>query len=252
MPKAALMAWYTRLPATVMTIRYPTGGSATNIEVAAGSYCAKTLADAINTALQAVDPALTCTIGEISGMEARYVVASSGSNFDITAIATRYQSILGTYTASNISTTDSNLNVDPLTYVQPDGIHWSHPSTRFHGVRYRGETGVLTGISGVSGPHARVWTLELTTTAQGPFQTMTFPSSSTRPTDAKDVLDRFQAGARMRVYLNWEGDYTPWTTSNTDGYVDLVCDNPGGLDFPWVDDAGAMRRHRVTIVGVEG
>ena len=73
------------------------------------------------------------------------------------------------------------------------------------------------------------------------------PSSMTGA--ARAVSDAFHEGATVRVYRDWPGNISAWSSSNLDGYDDVVqMDGGADLTYEWAGEV--MARHRFTIEGV--
>lgn len=60
-------------------------------------------------------------------------------------------------------------------------------------------------------------------------------------------LNRFQAGARMRVYRRYPAVLAAWAGADTEGYSDLVIRDQGGTDRQWY---APMRSFEFSIIGM--
>ena len=253
--KTAFMTYYANLPAAtdVVQIKYPaTSGVTYNIAIAAGSYCAQTLADAISTGLS------TATSGNVTMsfdpllFRGRYQIGSSSGNFDLLAINAAYQPILGTVAATStwldIANTAGNMSLDKRTYLLKRGINWGNPSQFIQSQATVSGTGRVVGRVPAASANYRFWSLEFIANDKEIYK----PTSENAYTQHEDVLNRFGAGSKMRVYLNWSDagrDTSQWSNTNTDGYIDLLPMREEPIDYQWT--SRVARYVRVSINGME-
>lgn len=248
--RTAFMSYYSHLTTTTpMVVRYPTGGTSYTVSISAGSYCAQTLADAINTNLMSqTSNALSCSFDPSAQAGRYYISSSTGTNFDIVSIDADYQGILGTYTANNIANTAGNLGIDPRTYILKRGVHWDSPTQVLPHTHEMAQTGRILGRSYGTAAGYQQWSIDFISNARATHE----PASQTVYDQLERTLDRFSAGSKMRVYLNWTDgskDTSAWSTSNTDGYIDIVSTSVDAVEYEWTSDV--LRYARVSVSGME-
>ncbi len=126
---------------------------------------------------------------------------------------------------------DSNLAVVPLLDERPLGYVFSQHAER-------SDTGYMFGSPTLVNSRA--------VTTMG-FDGISPNAEPTTIDSARRVLNRFQAGARMRVYRRYPAVVTAWTGADDEGYSDLVVRDQGGTDRGWY---ASMRSFAFIINGL--
>jgi len=244
------MTYYSNLSTQPFTVRWPTSsGTVLAPTIDGGSYCAQTLADAIHTSLYSLSSGALSFEFDNSSYVGRYFITSgAAANFDLISIHADYAGILGTYTANNIDHTAANLNIDPRTYFLKRGVHWESPTQVLPSTIDLAQTGRALGRSYGSAVGYQTWNIEFISNSRAAHEL----ASPTVYDQLEASLDRYAAGSKMRVYLNWtvgSKDTAVWSTSNTDGYIDIVSPATDSVDYEWTSKL--LKYANVRIAGMQ-
>lgn len=129
---------------------------------------------------------------------------------------------------------DAHLEVVPLLDEGAVGVVLSGDAVSF-------DTGRTVGRALPANNTRRLVSFEGISTGEGLFPT-------TAQTKVRRLLNYFHAGGALRVYRKYPTVLTAWSTSNPEGYDDIVPLDSGAGDYSWFD--ATMTRHTFKVEGV--
>lgn len=206
------------------SITYPTGGGATAKSLIEGVYADMIAVVAeLNTQLQAVAAHLTASLGDTDG---KVIIESSDANFDLTWTDSELRDLFA-YGSTTYTNQSSITSADQAKYqLYPIWPYEDDPEDIDH------ET--FLEVDG----RRRV---AVTYVDDAPGMSIILTLRAADEDYWNDFFKWICQGRRFRFYRNRD-DNTAWSTSNRDGYSDLVL-KPGPRSMEWAPINAPIKKH---------
>ena len=227
-------------------------GEAGVIYIDPGTYCANTLAEAIDDALVAHSSYPTHRFSFTSDGYYRLYITAGGiaGPWDF---HNEFIDIFGQSSTTNFSAASGHdLIKDGMTITLPFGLHEDFKYSYKHKDILVCSSGKVRGF-GYDYPTLDTkhgFKFDILTGVEDSFNATidtvhdrlggTFPA----------VISAINAGAKARLYRNWDSDKTAFNdATNTDGYTDFVIKEPGSLAYPYANKT--TRRFKLSLEVLE-